>query len=355
MKKSVNGVKIVLAQCSDEVESMEKNLTDRRQRLFEIVEVGAAKDRLSRGYDFLSTVILIFNIIITVMNTFECYRSTIGDQLRILEGWTIAFFAVDYILRLFTAGVRYSHMQEGKALLKYVFSMVGIIDLLSFLPHYLPFVFPSGTAVFRMFRVIRIFRLFRLNAYYDSLNVITDVIYSRKQQLLSSVFIIMILMLASSLCMYSLEHDAQPDVFANAFSGIWWSVSTLLTVGYGDIYPITVMGRIFGIVIAFLGVGMVAIPTGIISAGFVERYAVLQNADRMSQFFAGNAEIKVEHAMQMYEIFIGDRHPWCSKRISETSLAEEKILIQRNNQIVIPTPDFALKAGDLILLEERNL
>lgn len=162
-------------------------------------------------------------------------------------------------------------MKEWQAICKYLFSFSGLIDLLSFLPYYLPFFFPSGAVAFRIFRVVRIFRLFRINAYYDSLNVITQVLTSKAQQLLSSVFIILVLMTASSLCMYSLEHDAQPEVFSNAFSGIWWSVSTLLTVGYGDIYPITTMGKIFGIFITFLGMGMVAIPTGIIFAGFVDR------------------------------------------------------------------------------------
>lgn len=132
-----------------------------------------------------------------------------------------------------------------------------------------------------MFRVVRIFRLFRINAYYDSLNVITQVLTSKAQQLLSSVFIILVLMTASSLCMYSLEHDAQPQVFSNAFSGIWWAVSTLLTVGYGDIYPITTLGKIFGILITFLGVGTVAIPTGIISAGFVDQYSRIK---RISEY-----------------------------------------------------------------------
>lgn len=124
-----------------------------------------------------------------------------------------------------------------------------------------------------MVRIVRIFRLFRINAYYDSLNVITEVISGKKQQLISSVFIIVVLMLASSLSMYSLEHEAQPEVFTDAFSGIWWAASTLLTVGYGDIYPITTAGKILGIAITFLGAGMVAIPTGIISAGFVDQYS----------------------------------------------------------------------------------
>ena len=111
-----------------------------------------------------------------------------------------------------------------------------------------------------------------MNARYDSFNVITTVLYEKRNQIISSVFIVVILMLASSLCMYSVEHDAQPEVFRNAFSGVWWSMSTLLTVGYGDIYPITTLGRLMAICIAYLGVGVVAIPTGIISAGFVEQY-----------------------------------------------------------------------------------
>ena len=118
-----------------------------------------------------------------------------------------------------------------RLLWKYVISFTGIIDLLSFLPYYLPIFFPAGAAVFRLFRVVRIFRLFQINAYYDSLNVITEVIASKRQQLVSSVFLISVLMIAASLCMYSLEHEAQPEVFSNAFSAIWWSVSTLLTVG----------------------------------------------------------------------------------------------------------------------------
>ena len=154
-------------------------------------------------------------------------------------------------------------------------------DLLSFLPYGLPFFFPSGAIAFRMFRIVRIFRLFRINSYTDSLNVITEVITSKGQQLISSVFIIVVLMLGASLCMYSIEHDAQPHVFTNAFSGIWWAVSTLLTVGYGDIYPITDVGKIFSIIITFLGVGMVAIPTGIISAGFVDQYSRIK---RISEY-----------------------------------------------------------------------
>ena len=208
--------------------------------------------------------------------TFDEARAHYGVVILIVEQITVAFFAVDYALRLWTAPEFFPKLSSFRSVWKYVFSLTGIVDLLSFLPYYLPIFFPAGAAVFRIFRVVRIFRLFQINAYYSAMNVITEVLRSRRQQLASSVFIILVLMLASSLCMYSLEHEAQPEVFSNAFSGIWWAVSTLLTVGYGDIYPITTMGKIFSIFITCLGVGMVAIPTGIISAGFVDQYSRLK-------------------------------------------------------------------------------
>lgn len=253
-----------------------KKWNEIRMRLFKMVSVGVVDDPINQGYDIVSTLMLIVNLIGAFANTFDGVRAQYASLLDLTEEITVAFFALDYALRLMTAKCLYPQLTEGRSLSKYMLSAGGIVDLLSFLPFYLPFFFPSGAAAFRLFRVARIFRLFRINAYYDSLNVITEVIVGKKQQLLSSVFIILVLMLGSSLCMYSLEHDAQPEVFKNAFSGVWWSVSTLLTIGYGDIYPITPAGKAMGIFITFLGVGMVAIPTGIISAGFVEQYTRLK-------------------------------------------------------------------------------
>ena len=249
---------------------------EKRKRLHEIIEVGEGDDLVSRIYDLIGVLAVIVFLVISILATFDSIQNSCSDVLDAIETVLVIYFTIDYVLRLYTAKYQYPEKTEGAAVLSYVFSFAGLVDLLSFLPYYLPFFFPAGFMAFRMFRVVRIFRLFRISKYYDSLNVITEVLSNKKQQLLSAVFVVLVLMLASSLCMYSVEHAAQPDVFQNAFSGIWWSVSTLLTVGYGDIYPITTLGKILGTIITFLGVGMVAIPTGIISAGFVEEYAVLK-------------------------------------------------------------------------------
>ena len=283
-----------------------QNLDHIRYRVYEILEVRSGTDRTAKIFDISYLLTIILNLTASIMYTYEKYRLQYGPALVLIENITVAMFCADYILRLFAAKYMYPEAKGFRAARKYILSFTGIIDMLSFLPYYLPVFFPTGAAAFRMLRVMRVFRLFRINAYYDSLRLITDVLKSKRQQLFSSVFTILILMLASSLCMYSLEHEAQPEVFSNAFSGIWWSASTLLTVGYGDIYPITTLGKLFGIFITFLGVGMVAIPTGIISAGFVDQYSRIK---RMSEYGQ-------EEDVHFIRIQLTDRDPWINKSIA---------------------------------------
>jgi len=319
----------------------------RRRRAFEIIEPGGVGDVPSKAYDIISTVILLVNLIGTVMYTFDRMMLQYGTILNVTESITVAFFAVDYILRIWTAHFIRPNLSEGKAVLKYAFSVTGIIDLLSFLPYYLPVFFPSGVAAFRMLRVIRIFRLFQINAYFNALNVITEVLSSKRQQLISSVFIILVLMLSSSLCMYSLEHEAQPEVFENAFSGIWWSVSTLLTIGYGDIYPITTMGKVFSIIITFLGVGMVAIPTGIISAGFVDQYTRFKRI----------GEYANEEEIHFIEIKLDKNDSWTGKTIMELELPRGVVIamIRRGHENIVPRGDTILRNNDTIIVGAEAL
>ena len=319
-----------------------KRISQFRQRVFRMVSVGIVDKPINSGYDVISTLALVVNLTVAFLRTFESIELPHALLFDRIEAVTVAFFALDYGLRLFTANNLYPDLPEGRSLLRYVFSFAGIIDLLSFLPYYLPFFFPAGAVVFRLFRIARIFRLFRINAYYDSLNVITEVIASKRQQLLSSVFIISVLMLASSLCMYSLEHEAQPEVFQNAFSGIWWSVSTLLTVGYGDIYPITPLGKAVSIVITFLGVLMVAIPTGIISAGFVEQYSQFKRLGDYAR----------EQELRFVTVELSARDPWAGKCIKDLMLPRGLLIaaVRRSRELIVPRGDVVLSPGDRLVL-----
>ncbi len=313
-----------------------------RKELFRIIEVGFVEDFIGRGYDIISLIVILLNLTVSILMTFEDFDQAYGESLRVIESVTVMFFLIDYIMRLYTADYKYPGHKRIVSVLLYMVSFNGIIDILSFLPYYMPIFFPSGAVAFRMFRVMRIFKLFRVNAYYDSLNVITEVLRKKASQLLSSTFIILLLMLASSLCMYGLEHTAQPDVFSNAFSGIWWSASTLLTVGYGDIYPVTTAGKAVGTVIAFLGVGMVAIPTGIISAGFVEEFANLRQI--------GSEGMEQDVHFIMLRVQKGDM--WDGKMIRNLTIPRGLIIaaVQRSNEILVPGGDLELMGDDIVVM-----
>ncbi|MBE6968697.1 MAG: potassium channel protein [Ruminococcaceae bacterium] len=329
------------------MEKKQINWTRVRRYVAHLVKIGDTREYFSRAYDIVSMLAVVINIASVVLFTFDRMEEGYGTLLLSIEALTVAFFALDYGLRVWCAYFTFPGLTEPQAILKYILSFSGIIDLLSFLPYYLPFFFPAGATVFKIFRVIRILRLFQINAYYDSLRIISDVIASKKQQLISSVFIILTLMLGSSLCMYSLEHEAQPEVFSNAFSGLWWAASTVLTIGYGDIYPVTTMGKVFGLFISFLGVGMVAIPTGIISAGFVDQYSRIK---RVSEYAS-------EEDVHFIKIQLHGRDIWVGKEIHELHLPRGMIIamIRRGKDNIVPRGDVVLQIDDILILAAEAL
>lgn len=243
----------------------------KKKRIFDIIQIGTRVDIPSRLFDFLIVCVILTSISVTFLQTFDVLQ----PYARIMNGielGTIIIFIMEYLLRLWTSDLLYPEYGRGRAVRRFLFSFYGIVDLLTIVSYFAP-LYSNGIVALRMIRVIRIMRLFRVNQSFDAFSIVAEVVVQKKKQLMSSVSMIAMIMLAASLCMYGFEHDVQPDVFENAFSGIWWAMSTVLTVGYGDIYPVTIGGRLAAIIIALLGVCVVAIPTGVISAGFVEYYA----------------------------------------------------------------------------------
>lgn len=313
-----------------------------KKRTFDIIKLGTRYDLPSKIFDYFIVGTISINLFITLFSTFdESLKYT--NILKTIELITMIIFAIEYGLRLWTAEYEYPNKTKTKAKIAYIFSFFGIIDLFTFLPYFLPMqTFATGAIAFRMLRVFRIFRLFKINAQYDSFNIIVEVLNEKKNQIFSSVVLIIILMISSSLVMYGLEHEAQPEAFKNAFSGIWWSMSTLLTVGYGDIYPITTLGKIVAIFIAFLGVGMVAIPTGIISAGFVEHYTKVKTMHK----YASETDIRFITLKIDYE------HPWKNQYIKDLNIPRGLILaiILRGDEKIIPKGDVQIHENDKLII-----
>ena len=312
-----------------------------RKRIFEIMQISKKDDAPSMAFDIVLVLVIFANIAAMFMQTFSSL-SDYHNICKTVEYVTVGFFCVEYALRIFTADFLYPEKNKLRAVGRFLFSFDGIVDLLTIIPAF----FLTGFVVFRMLRVVRIFHLFRINSQYDSFNVIKNVIYNKRNQIFSSIFIIVILMLASSLGIYSVEHEAQPNVFENAFSGIWWSVSAMLTVGYGDIYPITFVGQIMAIFIAFLGVGVVAIPTGIISAGFVEQYQKDQNAD-------------VEHPDidKVGEILVTNKNKLAGLTVSELKMEYDTnvYIILRDELTVLATDSTKLRENDIVIISSDKL
>lgn len=238
-------------------------------KIFNLIRDDDENNLASKIFDGIIISIIIINVILVVLDTFKTPKILESISFYI-EIFSIFIFTIEYVLRIWTADLMYPDRKPYQARIKYIFSAMALVDLAAILPFYIPLIIKTDLRIIRLLRIVRLLRLFKINRYTNALSTIGQVFKNKANQLLSSMFIVTMLMIISSVLIYNVENGAQPDKFQNAFSGMWWSLATLTTIGYGDIYPITFIGRILGGIIALLGIGLVAVPTGIISAGFIE-------------------------------------------------------------------------------------
>lgn len=240
-----------------------------KEKVYNLIRDDDENGLASNIFDAVIIILIIVNVVLVIMDTFTLplwlQKVSAGVEL-----FSVIVFSIEYLLRLWTATYLRPECKPLKARLLYMFSFMALVDLLAILPFYIPYVIPVDLRVLRTLRIIRLLRLFKVNRYTDALSSIGNVFKKKASQLLSAIFVVLLLMIIAAVLMYNVENAAQPDKFDNAFSALWWAIATLTTVGYGDVYPVTVMGKIFSGVIALLGIGLVAVPTGIISAGFME-------------------------------------------------------------------------------------
>ena len=243
-----------------------------RHRVFDVIQPASKGNIASKIFDIFIMGLIFVGIASVFIMTFDISKET-AIFLNELEKAAIIVFSAEYLLRIWTADLLYPELSPVRARLKYICSGMAIIDLVAILPFYLPMLLPVNLVGIRAIRLVRLLRVFKLNRYSEALVSIGEVFRTKYREILVSMFFVFILLVVASLLIYYAEHDAQPDKFPNAFSGLWWAVATLTTVGYGDIYPVTAIGRLLGAVIAVMGIGMVAVPTSILSSGFMELLA----------------------------------------------------------------------------------
>lgn len=240
-----------------------------RKRTWEIVEAGKAGDTASRVFDISILSLIFLNVIAVIVGSVGAIQARWGGFLGAFEVLSVVAFTVEYVARLWSCTIdpRFSGHIRGR--IRLAFRAMSIIDLLAILPFYLPFCGADLRAL-RVLRLLRILRVAKVARYYASLDLIKHVFQSRKEELVLTSALMGLLLIVSSSVLYYCENAVQPDAFSSIPATMWWAVATLTTVGYGDMYPVTLLGKFFASVIAILGIGMFALPTGILGAGFVE-------------------------------------------------------------------------------------
>ncbi|MBI2730248.1 MAG: ion transporter [Sphingobacteriales bacterium] len=231
-------------------------------------ELGETKwDKIING--FIITLIIL-NVIAVIMETVPSIHEAYAKPFHYFDLVSVIIFTIEYILRLWssTHDPKYSHSIYGR--IKYIFSTDALIDLIAILPFYVHVMVGLDLRVLRILRLLRFLRLFRLTAYMRSAKMVKNVFVSRANELKLSLVLISFLIIISSCLLYFAEHNAQPNVFSSIPATFWWAIVTITSIGYGDMVPITILGKLLTAVITLSGFAIFALPAGIITAGFLE-------------------------------------------------------------------------------------
>ncbi len=243
---------------------------DIRLRTMQILDKGDVDDKPSLWCDRLITLVILLSVTEIILESVDSIGSVYGAQLAMFETFSVAFFTLEFLLRLWSNGARHSD-SDWKGRKDYIFSFHGLVDIISILPFYLQAIFPG--ADLRVLRLLRLTRLLKLSHYSTAIEDLASAIYAERRSFGAVVYLLSIAIVASSTLMYYAEAAVQPEKLASIPHAIYWSVITLTTVGYGDISPITPVGKAIAIVTAFLGIATLAIFSGIVATSFANQLA----------------------------------------------------------------------------------
>jgi voltage-gated potassium channel len=251
-----------------------------RRSFYRFLEVSSAQRRgVGFAFNLVLITVITLNAIAIILHTVPDYNRQYARLFYDFELFSVGFFTVEYLLRIWVCveNDKYRHWFRGR--LRYMVSTSALVDFLAIFPFYFS-LFATDLAIVRILRLFRIFRLFRISRYSHAFRVIQHVVSEKKEELVLSIMLVVFMLLIISSVMYYVEHPAQPDKFASIPATMWWGVSAMTTVGYGDIHPITPLGKLLGGIAAIMGIGLFALPTGILVSGFNEHIRFHQRPRR---------------------------------------------------------------------------
>jgi len=237
---------------------------------FDMLEHNTGLSIFGKAFHFFMIILIILNVVAVMAETVQNFEDNYSVLFDDFEIFSVTIFTGEYFLRLWSCNIHNKYKGHLWGRIRFLIAPMSVIDLIAIVPFYLPLLLPIDLRFLRVLRLFRIFRIFKLGRYSDAYRLISRVVREKAEYLgVSMVFVLSLLIIASSI-MYYIEHDAQPETFSSIPATMWWAVITLTTVGYGDIYPITPLGKILSGFIAFLGIGLFALPAGILASGFSE-------------------------------------------------------------------------------------
>ncbi|MCK9918990.1 cyclic nucleotide-gated ion channel/potassium channel family protein [Microbacteriaceae bacterium K1510] len=244
-------------------------MRDVRRRIYLLLEQGGVGDRASRLIDRLLMAVIVINLVAVALESVPEYSESYGLVFGLIEDVSLVIFTIEYALRLWAAPehLPYHHFSPMRARLRYALSAAGLVDLIAVLPFWFAFLVPNELRVLQVFRMVRFFKIAR---YSPAMRSLLDVLYRERRALIGCLVITLGTAVVAAAAMHLAEARVQPDKLGTIPQALWWAIVTLGTIGYGDVVPITVVGKIIATVTIFLGLIMMALPVGIIATAFAD-------------------------------------------------------------------------------------
>ena len=274
-----------------------------RRRIYTILNEGDAGTRGTAVFKYFMILVILANIFAVILGTVPDIRADYDELLLHISRLAFGVFFIEYILRLWVCPENPKYQEGGiVARVRYLASPLAVIDLIVLIPFIAPPLVLKDIDPLQMSRIFQLFSLMKLIRYSNSIQIFTRVFNAKKRQLSMLLFLVFFILIVSSTLMYFAEHSAQPHKFSSIPATLWWGVETLTTVGYGDMVPVTTGGKMIASVVALLGIGLIALPAGILASGFYEEFAETQKGEKKKE-----KNVRCPHCG---EVFVpGEDHP----------------------------------------------
>jgi len=241
-----------------------------QEEVYILLESNADDNKARKFIIYLIATLILLNVLMVILETKHELFIEYQQFFNAVDLFTVIMFTIEYVLRVWVCVRTPEYSSPLKGRIRFMLSPLALVDLVAITPFYLPLIIPVELRLLRLLRLLRIFRVLKLGRFSNAFETFVDVLRRKKEELTIAVIMVTIILILSSSALYQVEREAQPDKFGSIPDAMWWAVVTLATVGYGDVYPITPLGKFISAIVALSAIGLFALPAGVLASGFAE-------------------------------------------------------------------------------------